>query len=732
MEEPAALHRDLVLVGGGHAHALALRMLAMKPVRGLRITLVSPQRLTPYSGMLPGLVAGHYSFEQTHIDLDRLCRWAQVRFIEAAVTGLNPVTRELHFEDRPPLGYDVVSVDIGSQPEMASVPGAAEFTIPVKPVWNFWERWQQFRAFAAERDSVAVSLVGGGAGSVELALSMAHVLGREKATFDLWCAGPDILSQYNEGARRRVYAALSAHGVNVHTNARVERVANGTLHIADGRSAAFDAAFWCTGAAAAPWVARTGLPVDESGFLQVTDTLQSTGDPRVFAAGDIAHQVQHPRPKAGVYAVRQAPALVRNLRAFLLDKPVQPFVPQRRFLSLISLGGRAAVADKGRFHAGGRWVWAWKNRIDTAFMRKFEQLPSMRPRGFWGALPEARGEVQPHCGGCGAKLGADTLAGALQAVATRFPAHVVTGAEDAASVPQAAGQVVLQSVDVLRELLPDPWVQGRIAALHALSDLHACAARPVSALAVVTLPYAAQRIAQRDLIQLLGGAMAELSDVGCVLNGGHTLQGPELSVGFVVNGIARGRSMHKHGGQPGDVLVLTKPLGVGVLFAARMQGLAAPDDIDAAVQGMLLGNSAAAVLAQEAEATACTDVTGFGLAGHLQEMLGDDLAARVDASAVPVLPGALDCLRTGITSTMQADNLRSAATHTLPGGAYDEARHQLLFDPQTSGGLLIACPAARAEGLVTALRAAGYQHARVIGELAAREAGAINAITVTH
>jgi len=239
------VHRDLVLVGGGHSHALAIRMLAMKPIKGLRITLVSQHRLTPYSGMLPGLVAGHYDYQAAHIDLDRLCQWAQVRFIEASVTGLDPHSQTLQMEGRPDLVYDTLSLDIGSQPELDSVSGAREFAIPVKPVSGFWERWQRFLHSNDTHQPLAISLVGGGAGSVELALAMAHALSNRAVSISLWCGGPELLPGYNAAARRNVNNALARQKITVYTNARVTRVTENTLHADDGTAASFDALFWC-------------------------------------------------------------------------------------------------------------------------------------------------------------------------------------------------------------------------------------------------------------------------------------------------------------------------------------------------------------------------------------------------------------------------------------------------------------------------------------------------------
>ena len=164
MQAPVEIHRDLVLVGGGHAHALALRMLAMRPIEGLRITLISPASHTPYSGMLPGLVAGHYRFEETHIDLSRLCQWAGVRFVAAEVAGLDPARRSLALAGRPAVEYDLLSLDIGSQPELDSVPGAREHAVPVKPVAGLWHRWQDLetRLAAGGDANPRIAVVGGG------------------------------------------------------------------------------------------------------------------------------------------------------------------------------------------------------------------------------------------------------------------------------------------------------------------------------------------------------------------------------------------------------------------------------------------------------------------------------------------------------------------------------------------------------------------------------------------
>ena len=738
MQVQAELQQDLVFIGGGHTHALVLRMLAMDPIAGLRITLISPASHTPYSGMLPGLVAGHYSFEQTHIDLARLCQWAGVRFIESEVTALDPANKQLILAGRPPVGYDLVSIDIGSQPELDSVPGARAHSVPVKPVAGLWQRWRELELKLGQRDDPhRLAVVGGGAGSVELALAMAHALAKRPVQVELFCGAPQVLLGYNRRARASVMAALRRHDIKVHLDSRVAAVRGDALVLADESRHFYDDLFWCTGAAASPWVAASGLRCDKRGFLQITDTLQSLDDDSVFGAGDIATQLNHPRPKAGVYAVRQAPVLAHNLRAKLLGKMPKEHRPQHRFLSLLSLGDRQATADRGPFSVAGNWVWRWKDRIDREFMNRFEDLPPMSARTRGDAISGAlTTSASPHCGGCGAKVGARSLSAVLAELAADYPDYALHPGEgdDAVPIPGEGRGPLVQSLDLLRQIVTDPWLMGRIAANHALSDLYACGAHPVSALAAVTLPFARSSLLQRELKQVLAGALHEFSLVDCMLTGGHSMQGPELQVGFAVNGRAMEPAagfLAKRGAQLGDALILTKALGTGVLFAAHMQQLANGRHISAAVDMMLLSNARAAEIAVAEGASACTDITGFGLLGHLVEMLATDQVAKLRLDQLPLLPGAQKHLNENVRSTMHDANVRSALASLNIDAVNNRPQAEVLFDPQTSGGLLMAVPMTVAATIKDKLREAGYAEAAVIGEISARSVGATEAVLIS-
>ena len=697
----------------------------MNPVGGLRLTLISPSPFTPYSGMLPGLLAGHYDFAETHIDLQRFCQVAGVRFFADTVDALDPARRVLTCRKRGSVSYDYLSIDIGSQPDLDSVPGAREYATPVKPVAGLWDRWQELHASDLSARQIAV--VGGGAGSVEVALAMAHRLRAQRPRITLYCGSARLLEGYSRGARRAAEVACSRLGVAVHCDRRVALVRPGELVFSAGDTAGFDTLIWSTGAAAADWIAQSGLAVDERGFMVVKDTLQSESFAEVFGAGDIATQRHNPRPKAGVYAVRQGPVLAANLAAVVSGGRLREHRPQQRFLSLLSLGEKRAVAERRGISASGAWAWTWKDRIDRAFMDRFsglsaDAMPTHSPTLHVHAPDTAALNAQAPCGGCGAKVGENVLAAVLDQLHAAYPECVAAPEErdDAAPVP-IEGSLV-QSVDLLRALVDDPWRMGRIAAQHALSDLYASGATPASAQAVITLPFAASTLLRRDLQAVLAGAVSVLSEARCRLIGGHSMQGPELQIGFAVNGVlSSGAALTRRGARVGDGLILTSFLGSGALFAAHMLGRADGRDVDSALTVMERGNASASEVARSVGATALTDITGFGLAGHVLPMLDATTSARIDLHALPVLSGALHALRAGVRSTMHGANCEAALGQVALGRVESE-REALLYDPQTGGGLLMAMPADRADAALMELNRQDVAAVR-IGEFVASAAG---------
>jgi selenide,water dikinase len=369
--------KRLVLCGGGHTHVEVLRRFGLRPVPGVELVLVSPNRFTPYSGMLPGLVAGHYRFEQVHLDLERVTYFAGARFLQTLVTGFDPRSRVVTLADGATLAFDVASLDVGSRPPTDGIPGAEEHAIGVKPVEPFLRvsgQWLE-RARAGTR----LAVVGGGAGGVETLLSMQHRFRRETGRADavechLVTDADRVLPDHGARAQAIFRRVLAERGVELHLASRVVRVEAGAVHAANGLVVRADAIVWATGAAPLPLLRASALALDAAGFVAVNDRLQSISHGHVFAAGDCATMVGHPRPKSGVFAVREGPPLTANLRAALEGRPLRRFVPQKRALALISTGDRYAVASRGALAFEGAWVWRWKDWIDRRFVRRYARL----------------------------------------------------------------------------------------------------------------------------------------------------------------------------------------------------------------------------------------------------------------------------------------------------------------------------------------------------------------------
>ena len=713
--DPEGQH--LILAGGGHSHALLLRRWAMQPRQRPRawITLVSRSSTALYSGMVPGLVAGLYSHQQGAIDLRHLAQQAGVNLIVAEISGLDLDGQRLLLQGRPPLRFDWLSLDVGAETNSEATATAA---LPVKPLEPFLS-W-----CAQQQDAHAVRVLGSGAAAVEVALAL-------------------------RARGLRPWLQTHARGLDlgsIRANKLLARVLLEAGIVCQGSSAAEGASgamptIACTGSRAPRWLAGGGLPTGERGRVQTAATLQVLGRPAIFATGDCAVIAANPRPPSGVWAVRAAPVLAINLQRALTGRPLRRWRPQRLALQLLGDGGAAgaprAIALWGPLALGpSGWLWQLKDRIDRRFMAGLESGGSAMAGADANAMA---------CRGCAAKVGAATLETALQQLESPGGRSQQAGQpldqDDAAVVGSGpGGQWLLQSVDGFPALVSDAWLNGRLTTLHACSDLWACGAQLESAQAVVTLPVLGPRLQSDLLHQTLAGVRSVLDPLGARLIGGHTLEardaiaGAGLSLVLTVNGSApAGRLWPKGPLQPGDALILVRPIGTGVLFAAAMAGAAQAGWIDGALAVMQQNQAPLVALLAAHGCRACTDITGFGLLGHLGEMLapaGDGTTTHqatetrlhldTGALAALALPGALELLGAGHASTLAPANGRALTLLEGPVALREPASAallQLLIDPQTCGPLLAALPATRAPKALAALHHLGFDQAAVIGQV---------------
>ncbi|WP_085316120.1 FAD-dependent oxidoreductase [Derxia lacustris] len=370
---PEAGRKRLLLLGGGHAHVGVLRDFARRPVAGWELTLLSPSARQIYSGMLPGWIAGRHALDDCAIDLAALAARAGARRVIGSASGLDPAARTVRLADGRQLGYDLLSLDIGSVSGAFALTGGGGQALALRPIEDFVERLAALvaRIVVCGRP-VALAVVGAGAAGVELVFAL-----RARARRDGWppltllLVGSQALPLPGmpDGLRRRAALRLARAGIDWIGNARVTAVLPDRLVCAGMASRPVDACICATGAVAAPWLAASGLATDAAGFVRVDAALQSLSHPGVFAAGDVA-ALAVPRPRSGVFAVRAGPALARNLRAACAGQPLQAWQPQRQALYLLGLDDGSALASWGALWSEGRWAARLKARIDRRFVRR--------------------------------------------------------------------------------------------------------------------------------------------------------------------------------------------------------------------------------------------------------------------------------------------------------------------------------------------------------------------------
>ena len=377
------MDQRLVLIGGGHSHAIALKLWGLNPIPGVDLTLISDVEQTPYSGMLPGHVAGFYSYAETHIDLLSLAKFAGAELIIDRAIGLDLVHNQVICHSHSRIEFDYLSLDIGSTPQTINIPGASEYAIPAKPVPNFLDAWYQLKqeAVSHPEQSLSIVIVGGGAGGVELALNMQAGLQQilpDKAESNLQIhlihRDERLLAGHNSWVSNQLAKIIIKRGIRLHLQQSVSEVLPDRVNCPSGLSIKCDRVFWVTQAAAPNWIRESQLTTDAQGFILVKDTLQSVSHPQVFAAGDIATMTNHQRPKAGVFAVRQGKPLIDNWRRILTEESLQNYTPQNRYLALIGTGDLQAIASWGSFGWRSALLWRLKDYIDRKFMNRFVDL----------------------------------------------------------------------------------------------------------------------------------------------------------------------------------------------------------------------------------------------------------------------------------------------------------------------------------------------------------------------
>ena len=673
---------DLVLLGAGHAHVEVLRRFARRPEPGARVTLIARAPVTPYSGRLPALIRGACAPEDTQIDLGPLAAAAGARLVIAEATAIDLSARMIAVEGRPSVRFYLLSIDIGGMPAMPEGTG-----IPVKPIGGFLAALTGMEGELA--DGARIALVGAGAAGTELALALAgRFRGRYRLT--LVCDTPEPLMEAPASARAVVRTALADARVELVCGVRAGVPAGGRLPLSDGSVIEAERVLWATNAVGPKLLGESGLICDEAGCAVVDAGLRSKGHDFVYAAGDCAAIEGAPRPKAGVWAVRAGPVLAANLRRAAHGRRPRAWRPQKEALAILGLGDGRAVAWRNGLALSGRIVGWYKDWIDQRFLDRYAI----------GGLPHPLAMPAPD------HLALDQAD--LTVISAQAAPQLRTG------LTPPAGATLVQRATHLPAPLDDPFTFGRIAAAHALVRLHAAGARPWSAVAIVTPPEAAEEAARADVLALLQGVADVLRADGASLAECATAASGPAAISLVLTGLVTSAREAAASLRPGDALLLTKPLGSGLVLQGYRQGLVEAQWLLGAVETMVASSAAAGQILRAHGASVCAPVAELGVIGTLMTLLrAANLAAGLSPDAIPALPGVRELLRRGVAHPGAVVNAR------VWPDAPDRPEITLLTDPQIAGGLLAGVPQARAGDCLTALRDAGYD-AAIIGEAEAR------------
>lgn len=701
------------------------------------------------------------------MNLRILARACNAIFIKDQACGIDYQKKIIHLESgRPPIHFDVLSINLGSCPKVSLHDQDGKLVdqefiqkmniTPVKPIDSFAEKWDSLLeklmkaclnpADSSKKKKFTIVVVGSGAGGVELVLAMQYRIQNEFSNhgfnaqefvhFVLIGKNDHPLPSHNRSVQRVFRRILSERNIEtIFGSTVISCCLNGNshaLHYVNNHDAGrnflrYDYCFWCTEAASQEWLKeRTPLKLNQDGFISVDRNLE-TNLKGIFAVGDVADLTGQPRPKAGVFAVRQGPILNLNIRAYIHGRPLTPYVAQSSFLGLVSTGDPSVcIASKGEMMLEGAWLWKLKDWIDRRWMAKYSSEITQLMSG-----DDDENSNSMRCGGCGSKVSSGILRQVLaeimasQSFGAEQNENVVLGlrtSDDIALVklPELSQNLAL-TMDAMKSFTSDNFLFGEICANHAMSDFFAKCAIPRFAMAIVTLPYDEQAIMISTLKDLLSGAVQAFKIAGVQLIGGHTMEGSEISLGFCITGcphpiypiIPKNRNI-----QSGHVLIITKPLGTGVIGAADMRLKADSHWVDESLKSASISNMNAGFIFGKYKSSGCTDVTGFGLAGHLLEMLEQDpkLCAYIDLENIPLLPGASQCMSKGFRSSLYESNAEDFGKF-LENDWESLQNGPILMDPQTGGGLLGCLSKEFVEPCLKELKESGYSYSKVIGEI---------------
>ncbi len=694
-QQEIPINNDLVLIGGGHSHIMLMMELSKNPIEGNRITLISNEIDTPYSGMIPGFIEGIYTWRETHIDLYKLCFKLNIRFIHSEVTEISAINKEIVLKNRPKIKFDVLSINTGIQSSNKTIKGALKYCVPVKPISKLSNN------FLTEiKNNNNIAFIGGGPASVELALGLQKRLKNSKSNLkiSIITGKNGLLSSFPNKTRKVAKETLQNSQINVIEKEEVIEVQKDTLILSNKTKLKIDKSILSTNAMAPVWIKKSDIILNPDNFIIVNDKFQTNYN-YVFAAGDIVDFNNQNLSKSGVYAVKSGKPLAKSIRRFIQKKIPIPYKFNKNYLSIIGLSNGLAIATKYNFTFTSRFSFLLKKLIDQKFVKKFNNLNQDNYYTFrslykvFDVMIQKNNKnipsYQMQCRGCAAKVDFNALKATL-------PKEIIITSEDAININNYPK--LYQSVDMISSIVSDPYLLGKIAANHAISDIIAVNSKLISALMILQLPFSNSEINSRDLEQVTSGAREVFKSANCSISGGHTMIGKDKDpvIGFSVIGEKKSVNNNQTRSKLkiNDILILTEKIGSGIIFAGINN-----DIIDSFYQIEVLdqmsqGNINFSKISDKLKILSMTDITGFGLANHLLNLVKRDVGKTgltIFPDKIPIFKGVTKALSKNVRSSLYDKNFNTAQKELV----YDRETKlidEILFDPQTVGGIAFLIP----------------------------------------
>lgn len=671
----------IVLAGAGHANIQCLKMMAMRPLEGVSVILISDGDVAPYSGMLPGYMMGLYSEEEIHFNLWKLASQSGFLFIRDRVTKIDPQNKLVSFASgRAPILYDVLSLNIGITPKNISPDIDSLNIIKLKPISLLLSKWNHFLKGIDSLPTQNIAVIGGGPAGIETTVALATQVNIKKRNdrITLIHSNEHLLSQFPDSAQKIVENELKLQGIEIKLSSPVTRVDNKKVYSNQTLIGEYDSLFIATDASAPPLFKASQLPTDQAGFLKVNSKLQVDQYPEIFAAGDCIHFTPSPLPKAGVFAVREGMILSNNVRKFISrgsKAQLLDYIPQKNFLKLIHLSNSKILASRGNWAMTSPLFWIWKKFIDKKFMKKFGSLPL--------AMAEAERDhslVINTCGGCGAKISQSLLSEVIALLQLSYSDVMPKTREDCYPIPATHNESYI-SVDGLRAFLPDSMLFGQISALHALSDLWVSGMKPISLTVSVGLSHRREAIQKNHLLQVMSGILLVCQKFNIQMSNAHTFENAEDHLSITVVGEKQNHVLRKSGAVIGDLIVMNKQLGSGIALQAMMKGDLSSGQSHQLIDVMTTPNCLPEAILPHLRSA--TDITGFGFIGHLYELLnGSEASAQIDLKKIAILDGTQELLDRDHKSFLIEENKKSFSPYV------SQEIDDVFYDPQTNGPVL--------------------------------------------